>query len=239
MNELIFSQELYPSRVNQKDIYMSPLFVLDRFKSIMEKYGTERVLKESKFKKAREIWAGATFLLGLTKATNKKYWLKPEYIDEPPDIYVTTTLPHPEKDGNQKIDFSVEIMDWDWHSGDTLLNAITKKLKNVRYPEGYTLLIYGKQKPDLLVNMEKIFIKLSKKKININDIWILLPVKNVPDCDHHICCLYPKRSNCNFSFQKEKESINNVSQEEIIYFFRKKGTDDLPGEEIKLKLPDL
>lgn len=49
-----FEKQLYPPEMG-----MSPQFAMNRFKRAMAKCGQQKVLSESRFQKAREMWASA------------------------------------------------------------------------------------------------------------------------------------------------------------------------------------
>jgi hypothetical protein len=100
---------------------------MNRFKGALAKYGQQRVLTESRFQKAREIWATAAFLTGLSKLTEKTYWVAPEYINQTPDTYGISARPHPEYErGKMKDVLNIEVSEYEQHASGDLVETIKR-----------------------------------------------------------------------------------------------------------------
>ncbi|HET9952336.1 MAG TPA: hypothetical protein VFS09_11140, partial [Candidatus Eisenbacteria bacterium] len=90
---------------------------LARFNLILAKYGRDRVLRDVRFKKAREMWLTAVFALGLSKADGKEYWIAPEHREQTPDTYVCCISRHPTRtDAQIQEKLSLEITEWVYSS---------------------------------------------------------------------------------------------------------------------------
>jgi hypothetical protein len=107
-----FERQLYP-----RDIGMSPQFAMNRFKAAVEKCGREKLLSEHRFQKARQTRATAAFLTGLSKMTQKTYWLALEYVNPTPDTYGMPFAPHPEYERGKIREMpDVEVSEFEDHA---------------------------------------------------------------------------------------------------------------------------
>jgi hypothetical protein len=151
-----FQEQLYPS-----DLGMSPQFAMYRFKGAIAKYGQRKVISESRFQKAREMWATACFLTGLSKLTQKTYWVAPEYNNQTPDTYGVSFTPHFKYQGGKvREDLYIEVSEYEQHASGNLVDTIKRKLSGKAYPDYYVLLIYA-NRPGEKVNLEQVFQELS------------------------------------------------------------------------------
>jgi len=227
-----FEETLYPP-----DLAMSPFFAIARFRSMLRKYGEKRVLEDVKFKKAREVWITATFLLGFSTLTEKEYWVLPEHREPTPDTYGLSVAAHPDRPQYKTQDrMSIEVVEWESHGEQDLLDAIQRKLARKKYPSDFVLLIYGRR-PGEMVDLEKVFSSLGagRANISVSEIWLLGNVEGV-NPDHHIIVrLYPDRAQREFMVNEQLE--RRSGQKEMVRFIRGTGDDDTIAEEHYIPLP--
>ena len=226
-----FEERLYPP-----DLGMSPSFAIGRFKLAIRKYGQNIVLTNYKFKKAREIWTTAAFLLGLSKITGKTYWVVPEYQASTPDSYAISFVAHPQcEDGTIREIICIEVSQYEEHSREDLLAAIRRKMSNKHLPDYYILLVQVSRSNEK-INLDDVFSELSNKQRRVGEIWLLGTLQDDPDDKYVVACLFPKRSGEFFSLNEELEL--NGNQTDIITMSRGKG-ESASQQKLVIKLPDL
>ena len=182
-----FEQKIFPD----KFIY-DPVSVINRFNSAIKKYGEDKVFKDRRFQKSREMWISSVFLLGLYEMIEPKidHWLKPCY-DQWPDTRGVFFSPREDiKDSDIQKWVYLEITEWDKHSSESLCDQILKKVKYKNYPKNYVLVIYIK-KLLVKVNLKSVFEKL--KKFNISNLYIFVVASDINKSgDHCVVCLHPE-----------------------------------------------
>lgn len=226
-----FEERLYPP-----DLGMSPAFAIGRFNSAIRKYDQDVVLTNSKFKKAREVWTTAAFLLGLSKITGKTYWVMPEYVALTPDTYAISFVTHPQYEGGKICEIiSIEVSQYEEHALDDLLTTIQRKLSNKHFPDHYILLMLVNRANEK-INLDDVFSRLSKEKIRAGEIWLLGKLEQYPDDKYVVACLFPQRAGHSFSLNEEL--VKNTNQTEMVTMSRGKGEEALEQIGI-LKLPEL
>ena len=227
-----FEKQLYPPEIG-----MSPQFAMMRFKSAMAKYGQQKVLGESRFQKAREIWATAAFLTGLSKLTEKTYWVAPEYNDQTPDTYGISFKPHPKfESGKIKEVLAIEVSEYEQHAFGDLVEAVKGKLNGKAYPEYYVLLIYA-IRPGEKVNLEKVFQELSKEAFSVGEIFLVGSVSTGAKYVYKTVSLFRKKASVDFCL--DDELAKKPTQPEMISWSRGLEDDTMIVERYVLKLPDL
>lgn len=194
---------------------MSPKVAIISFLKMVKINGYDLVLKKSIFQKDRERYIAGIFLLGLSKLTGFKYWIRKDN-DESPDIRAVWH----EKDekGRKENILNLEIFEWEEHSKVDLLDLIESKLKK-KYPTYTILLGYIRGKEGIL-DLEKYFNKISKIKINIAEIFLLVPILNKKG-DHGIFKLYPDRVQIEFFIKETFEK--NLKQGDFLKTWRGMG----------------
>lgn len=190
--------KLYP-----ENFYMSPFFVIERFKRIVEKQGPEEALNSVKFKAEREAWITAVFLLGLSKGKQDEHWVGINPDDSTPDTYGVQFLPYGK--GLERRIMNFEIFEWEKHSKNSLFEAILNKLKCKNYPDYFWLLAYVHGHEGEGLNPEEIFQTLKDRKIPIGSIWMLSSILSENNGDHVIVQLYPRRGQVSFNYLAEAE----------------------------------
>lgn len=185
---------LYP-----KNFYMSPLFVTERWKRIVEKYGIARSLKDIKFQAEREAWFTAIFLLGIMEIDDKEYWVGVNDEDSTPDTF-GVTFPRTGRGMSRNI-MNIEIFEWESHSRSTLIEAVLKKLENKSYPNYFILLCYIHSRPMERLEAEKLFQDFKDLKPKIGQIWVICNIFN-NEREHYLFQLYPNKSHVLFDYQE-------------------------------------
>ncbi|MCI0557603.1 MAG: hypothetical protein MN733_03850 [Nitrososphaera sp.] len=227
-----FQKQLYPPGMG-----MSPQFAMNRFKGAMAKYGQQKVLRESRFQKAREMWASAAFLTGLSKLTEKTYWVAPEYNNQTPDTYGISFKPHAKYEGGKmKEVLNIEVSEYEQHASGDLVETIKRKLNGKAYPEYYVLLIYG-IRPGERVDLEIVFQELSKETFSVDEIFLLASVSGGSENVYKVVSLFRKRASIDFSV--DEELAKSPTQTDMITWSRGLGDDFLIEERHVLRLPDL
>jgi hypothetical protein len=214
--EAPFEQKLFPASPA-----LSPAAVVGRFNGALNKYGQKTVFEDKRFQKARELWIGSVFSLGLTKLTKQRYWVVPDY-SETPDLYLTTLVPHRKyKDSDTEVRSLIEVTEWEEHSCLSLSKQILKKLAGKNYPEHYILLVYIKRCGQV-VNMDKVFQELQEHALPLLEVWALSPSLSVQGCDHALFALHPIKTRSNFNLKNEVILSRNV-QVDMLEIKRRKG----------------
>jgi hypothetical protein len=226
-----FEQELYPAEIG-----MSPQFAMNRFKGAIAKYGQQKVMRESRFQKAREIWATAAFLMGLSKITKKSYWVAPEYNSDTPDTYGTSFQGHPiYPSGKIRELLEIEVSTYEQHASGDLVQTIKRKLNGKAYPSHYVLLIYV-IRPGEQVNPEKVFQELSAEAFSVGEIFLVGSISSGPKYIYKTVSLF--RTKASVDFCLDDELAKTPVQTEMINWSRGLGDDTLIEEHYLLKLPD-
>lgn len=227
-----FEKQLYPPEMG-----MSPQFAMNRFKRAMAKYGQQKVLSESRFQKAREMWASAAFLTGLSKLAEKTYWVAPEYNNQTPDTYGISFKSHAKYEGGQmKEVLNIEVSEYEQHASGDLVETIKRKLNGKAYPEYYVLLIYG-IRPGERVDLARVFQELSKETFSVDEIFLLASVSGGSENVYKVVSLFRKRASIDFSV--DEELAKSPTQTDMITWSRGLGDDFLIEERHVLRLPDL
>jgi hypothetical protein len=226
-----FEEKLFPS-----NLAMSPGFVIGRFAAATRKYGQDRVLTNSKFKKAREIRTTAAFLLGLSKITGKTYWVMPEHILDTPDTYGISFAAHPKsEDGNIREVISIEVAEYETHNAGDLLSFVRRKLSNKYLAEHFILLVEVNRASEQ-INTEHVFTELSKEKLRLGEVWLLGKVEDGAESKLAVICLYSTRAGV--FYQLNEEIQRNKEQTDMITMSRGKGKVASQGT-LEIKLPEL
>lgn len=213
-----FQKQLYPPGMG-----MSPQFAMNRFKGAMAKYGQQKVLRESGFQKAREMWASAAFLTGLSKLTEKTYWVAPEYNNQTPDTYGISFKPHAKYEGGKmKEVLNIEVSEYEQHASGDLVETIKRKLNGKAYPEYYVLLIYG-IRPGERVDLEIVFQELSKETFSVDEIFLLASVSGGSENVNKVVSLFRRRASIDFSV--DEELAESPTQADMITWSRGLGDD--------------
>ena len=214
-----FEKQLYPPEMG-----MSPQFAMNRFNGAMAKYGQQKVLSESRFQKAREIWASAAFLTGLSKLTQKTYWVAPEYNNPTPDTYGISFKPHAKYEGGKmKEVLNIEVSEYEQHASGDLVETIKRKLNGKAYPEHYVLLIYG-IRPGGRVDLEIVFRELSKEIFSVDQIFLLAAIlSGGSESVYKVVSLFRKRASIDFSV--DEELTKSPTQADMITWSRGIGDD--------------
>lgn len=227
-----FEQQLYPPEIG-----MSPQFAMNRFKGAIAKYGQQKVMTESRFQKAREIWATAAFLTGLSKITEKTYWAAPEYDNQTPDTYGISFKDRLGYErGKIREVLEIEVSTYEQHASGDLVETIKRKLNGKAYPPHYVLLMYV-IRPGEKVDLEKVFQELSAEAFNVGEIFLVGSVSSGPKYIYKTVSLF--RTKASVDFCLDDELAKTPLQTEMINWSRGLGDNTLIEEHYLLKLPDL
>ena len=186
--------------------YFSPNFIFKRFQKILEKCGTEYVMKKSKFQKEREAWIAALYLVGLSKNNNKEFWVGIEEVEETPDTYGVALRDIGK--GNSLDKLNIEVCEWENHSQLSLSDHIKRKLKEKKYPNYFILLCYVHHRSGEKVDLDEIYKKIMDEKYNVSEIFVVASQQN-NQYDHFIARLYPNRLKIEFNRQEEILRLTN------------------------------
>jgi hypothetical protein len=216
-----FQQEVSPS-----GIAMSPAFTLKRLNGMIDKYGEGFVQSDVRFKNAREMWVTAVFLLGLGKTIGKEYRALPEHLEQTPDTYGLSVIPHAEKGQFNLLEkVNIEVTEWEEHAHGGLPETILRKLEGKHYPDYFALLVIAR-KPGELVDLSEVHETLSREagKISTGYIWIPGRPETSPQGGHHILDrVFKGRARVEFDMTEEARST--AHQKEMVKFSRGVGNE--------------
>ncbi len=212
--------------------YFSPNFIFQRFQRILEKCGTENTLKNIQFQKEREAWITALYLMGLSKNTNKEYWIGIEEKENTPDTYGVSIREL--NKGNSLDILNIEVCEWENHSKLSLSEHIKNKLKYKVYPKYFLLLCYVHHHTGEKIDLEAEFQKTIIDHYNIGEIQIIGSQLN-SQYDHLIVQLYPHRQK--FEFNRQDEVNRLINQIDIIRTEKGIGKSFYPLGLKKIPLP--
>jgi hypothetical protein len=229
-----FEEQLFPS-----DTAMSPTFVLGRFSGMLDKYGAEVVRLDGRFKKAREMWTGAVFLLGLGKAMGKEYWLSPEHVDQTPDIHGLSIAAHQTiPDGTILERIAIEVTEWEEHAGSGLAETILRKLAAKSYPDHFVLLVLARRAGQL-VDLDAVAERLrqERERLRVGEIWVLGRPEDSPMGGRHVLRrVFPQPTHVEFVLTDKANA--KAGQMQMVKFSRGKG-GELLDEAAYIPFPSL
>ncbi|MGC2698115.1 MAG: hypothetical protein WA738_20190 [Candidatus Angelobacter sp.] len=154
------------------NLLMSPIIVMRRFKSTIEKHGWKKTLT-GRFKQEREACIAAIWAYGVQHITNvREYWVEVVTMDQTPDckvIFFDTSAGY-----NHRKIMNLEIVEWDEHR-ENMLELIEQKCGKA-YPPYFFLVVFVRNDKETMV--EDILQKIKSLKVPFAEIWILgrLPV---------------------------------------------------------------
>jgi len=145
---------------------MSPEFVLQRMRHIVEKHGVFEA-ESGRFKREREACSTALYALALSEMSGKEYRVEIETVDQTPD----TKVHHIDQSKGYNIvqTQSVEIVDWEKHVDDPMELIRAKSRK--KYPADYCLLIAARS--GKMVYPQRIARDIRRMTIPFAEVWIL------------------------------------------------------------------
>lgn len=228
-----FELALFPN-----DRSYSPTFIISRFQRMIEKYGENVVLKNRKFKKARELQIAALAICGLSLIEEKEYWISPEYKDETPDVYAFWIGKSGKiKNSNSKELINIEITVWDINCESELFETILRKLKDKVYPDYYFLLIHA-MRPNEVIDLNFLHQKLKNEEPKIGGILLITSIIGNKKDEHMLVNIYPGGQQIVFPL---KEVIFRLEhQKEMIKTSFGTGTETiLINEMCYLPLPEI
>ncbi len=223
-------------RFYPENIYISPCFAIKRFVGLRQKYGNMAALTKSEFKPEREAWITGVFLLGLTKISGRKFWLRINNEDNSPD---TVTMSPVERDKGVVAEMqNVEIFGYGPHSKDDLVAAIQRKLRLKAYSDNYILLCYVYGRTGEVFNTREIFTRVNSlnPRPKIAEIWVLANLSGNKSSEHVIFQVFPRENGMTFDYLKMCRDCN---QEEIINPSRgmAKKVEFIPKGKVHFRLP--
>lgn len=185
----------------------------------MRKEGADIVLKNSKYKRAREAWIMAVSIFGYMKLSNAKWWLQVPK-DDPPDMRAMTMVPDYKKNIHEMQHREVEIMQITKYTKGSITEEILKKLIGKSYIKETALLVYL-QRTMLIEDMRELANELSNEKPTVADIWVLASTS--PDKQQYVLfSIYPEVQRVDFDIDEEIKSLEPGDSLDLIP--RKKGT---------------
>ena len=236
MTEEDFNKKLFRPEMG---LYFTPAFVLDTFEYYINSFGLDSVLKHRNTKKLKEMWAGATFLLGYQKMTSTEQYIAPCFDTTPDVVYGMYIESSKIKDSHDFALLNIEITEWESRTSQDLLTRIQDKLKDKLYPNDYVLLLHITRIGDLNVNMDKIYDDLKICKLNLQGIWILVGNSRPDVEDNYTCfCVYPSKGKIDFSLSEYKK-IDSKRFPQMVQTHIKRRVTDMKIESIKMELPKL
>jgi len=216
-----------------ENLWMSPNVAISRLYLLVNKYGIEEVIKRNAFKREREAWIAASFLLGLRETDQKEYWIEIATKESTPDIYAYSLKI---VDGNFHRDvYNIEIAEWEEH-GKSLLEIIKNKCKK-NYPKFFWLLIYAR-KPGTVIDYDILFKEIDSfsDKIPFSSIWIL--ANSSDNNDYHLTevCKIKRQ----IGFNLDQALIKNKRQNNFATFTKRNtGTEIKHLGDVYVPLPKL
>lgn len=201
------------------DEFFSPAFVIERFKRIVERHGLDKAIKDDRFKREREMWITAVFLLGLRNISPASYWVGPCLDKTTPDTY-GVSFTDKEKGLNLNIQ-NIEVFEWESHGGESLIEAFASKLKGKHYPKYFTLLCYAHSRTGQ-IEFEPVFQYFQKNIPGIGAVWFVSSVAGKEPGGHVLVQLFPERAELEFNYLSELKVVGD--QLEIIKVLGR-GTD--------------
>jgi hypothetical protein len=199
-NELIIAISTMTKRIFPIDHYFSPLFILRRFQTLLERCGNDIVLHSTRFQKEREAWITALFLMGWGNYSKQMFWVGIEEDARTPDTYGVTF--HKLDKGLSRDIASVEILEWEGHAQLGLAEHIGAKLTRKHYPQHFILLCYAHGRTGESVNLEEVFREVTERHYPLTEIWLLSSQMH-PMFDHKLTKLHPNRFGLDFKFEDE------------------------------------
>jgi hypothetical protein len=175
---------------------MSPWMAITRMKTTNETYGTEMARTHQRFKKEREAWTTGMFALGLSKLTQKEFWVEIETLDSTPD----TRLRHiDQSEGHNMIEIiNIEIVDWVEHVS-SIMEVIKKKCAR-SYPDDYFLLVHARS--GKLLDFDHVIKELKKIVSPFFEVWILA---RISENDMKVVRVAPAALPIDFKIRSELE----------------------------------
>lgn len=186
-------------------------FVLEWTKEILKQNGLRSILADNKFKLDKEAWITAVFLLGLSKTTNKEYWVAGNLEDSTPDTYGISFTELKKGLGREVI--NLEVFEWENHSQSSLIEHINAKIKNKLYPDYYCLLCYAHSREKENIDTEALYKYFHKNKYSFSELWLLCGIGKNQN-EYVITRLYPNRLQDKFYLDQETEK--HIKQLEVI-----------------------
>jgi hypothetical protein len=181
-------------------LLMSPKFVIDRMRRVVEKHGTRKAESSGRFKREREAWTSAVWALGLAEVTDREYWVEVETVDQTPDTkvhYIDQSAGH-----NHLMTYNVEVVDWVEQVQDPM-QVIRQKCARA-YPSYYVLLVLGRSgrevQPDKLVEL------VQGLTVPFWEIWIL---GRLADSTVNMARLHPSPTWINFDVMRSLQKKAN------------------------------
>src|SRR5438094_148530 len=127
------------------DIYMSPRQAINRFERLMQKCTADKVAKDSRFRQERELVCAAVFLMGIGKANNEQYWMRPGE-DISGDIDIRAVRYDKSETGSfKKYDFDIQVTEFESHTNG-LSAVIQKKMESTPCRDNLELLVNIREK---------------------------------------------------------------------------------------------
>src|ERR1700753_600279 len=108
------------------NIYMSPRKAILRFIDLLKKCDPQHVERSSKFKQERELVVAAIVLMGIGRANNQQYWMRPgEDISTDSDVRGVTFTNEHNQAGTYFHD--IQVTEFEGHSS-ALIDVIRSKV---------------------------------------------------------------------------------------------------------------
>jgi len=149
------------------EVWMSPIFAIDRMRTISETYGLKRARSDGKFKKEREAWTTAMLALALRKLTGVEWWIEIETVENTPDNRLRR--PDQTTSGNIIQTYEIEIVDWE-RNVDDIMEVIRKKCARA-YPSNYLLLVNARS--GRLLDFDRVIHEMSVLPSPFLEVWIV------------------------------------------------------------------
>ncbi len=149
------------------EVWMSPIFAIDRMRTISETYGISRARSDRKFKKEREAWTTAMLALALRKLTHVEWWIEIETVEKTPD----TRLRRLDQTTNGNIieTHEIEIVDWERNVAD-IMTVIRKKCARA-YPSNYLLLVNARS--GRLLDFDRVIHEMKLLASPFLEVWVV------------------------------------------------------------------
>jgi hypothetical protein len=170
--------------------YVSPCFQFARFHILREHYGDREVRTTARFRKEREAWVAAAFLLAYGELTDRFWWLTicPEIS---PDI--VAIAPRKEAHGWGADRMSLEILEYEDRAPVAGVGAaVERKLRDKAYPADYRLVCHVRHRPGEAFNTGEVAAQLKGLRLPLAEVWLVGSVESDQSDDYVVSRLHPE-----------------------------------------------
>ncbi|MFZ2299879.1 MAG: hypothetical protein WAW00_01940 [Candidatus Moraniibacteriota bacterium] len=181
--------------------YINPDLVIGKTRFLIDRYGIEDFISKRRFKKEREKYIAACYLIGIRSVDNRLYWISTEASEAPDVIAAYFEI---DSIGRKEYQLNIEVMAVTDFDKRPISRIIVDKLSKKAYPKDFKLICYIQRKGEKFIPLIVIH-ELSKLKLNIGEIIILVEVGG----NHFILCkVFPDKFLYKFNMDEEVKKFN-------------------------------